>query len=98
MIILVRITLIMYSVVDIAKLLVHIVAGKEHKLPTLIVIVVCNSPNADSISLIIVPIKAVQVLVAQARTVSSVFFERENRLLGGRAKCVKLLSRADMIV
>ena len=62
----VLITLIVYSIVGIAELVVHIVAGKEDKLPALIVIVVLYTPHADFTCLNIVPIKAEQVLLARA--------------------------------
>ena len=62
----VLITLVVYSVVDITELIVHIVAGKEDKLPALIVIVVWNTPHADFTCLNLVPFKAEQALLARA--------------------------------
>ena len=62
----VLITLIVNSVVDIAEIRVHIVAGEEDKLPTLIVIIVRDTPHADVTCLNIVPIKAEQVCHARA--------------------------------
>ena len=62
----VMITLIVNSVVDIAELLVHIVAREQDKLPTLIVIISLDTPHADVTCLNIVPIKAEQVCHARA--------------------------------